>query len=610
MSTMTIERRKKIENHIVKTYFTKHFGIEHGSNGWDIIRGSSDRDIPTVLANPTWDENRVVIRWFIPDEVSYINPECAKVATYYDLVVGPELCYVSDYKLELDKANEKIEELDRCLDQADSIIREWKSNTCCETPTDARKHIEELMQENASLQASVHNLEFTKAIGKEFSLKGCSTRRAFAIKRNTIRYFKSINALNHILYGDGSTTYGRSLEGIQKYLDKNGYSCVMDAIDQLEVENDTLKEAKKRCDSIDDMLEKDKKCIEFSMRSIIVTHKPYQEDTDIAITGMIPGREILADNPFDIPCDVVMVSKRYFERLQAANEQLKKNLRLLNDRNRQLGDAITKERSYILELQKEIAAWQDATSCKVPMEAQSRIVNLLNDLGNSTLRIDSLKTRIAGWERSADYWGNKLNEWKKATECDTPEEAKEIIDCLKENKHARYNKLWITTNGLLISESDKTVDVLEAQVEEASKVISEWQRIAECDTPDTLKWKLYYLRKWVRNCEDEIKKLKGDIQAFRDDKAGRNTLIESLHRDISKWRAATECSDPEHAEKEINKLADRYNSAMKHIDEWQNATGCKLTSMAKEKIEHYERRLGNAVQAASCAAKHLENITF
>lgn len=519
MSMMTTERRKKIENHIVKTYFTKHFGIEHGSNGWDIIHGSSDRDIPTVLADPTWDEGKVVVHWFVPGEVSYIDPARTKVAAYYELVVVPGWFDTSDNKLELDKANEKIEELDRCLNQANDIIDEWRSNTCCETPTEARKHIEELMQENSDLQVKTMK-----------TLR--SPVRVGAIPRNTGRYFKCLNhTLNRILYGDGSTTYGRSLEGIQKYLDKNEYSCVMDAIDQLEVETDALKEDIGEWVKATRCLNPDEAKIKFN------------KGNDASV-------------------------------------------------------ALVKERSYILELQKEIAAWQDATSCKVPMEAQSRIVNLLNDLGNSTLRIDSLKTRIARWERSADYWGNKLNEWKKATkcetpeeaatvlgyyaaacdqtelteeikewkkatECDTPEEAKKRIDGLKEHKPARYNKLWITSNGLLISESDITVDVLEAQIEEANKVISEWQRIAECDTPDTLKWKLDYLRSCIRNCEDEIKKLKGDIQAFRDDKAGRNILIESLNRDISKWKTATGCNTPDQAKGMIKLLVDDINVLMR-----------------------------------------------
>lgn len=451
MSTMTTERRKKIEDHIVKSYFTKSDGIRHGSNGWDIVHGSSDKDIPTVLAYPNWDNYRVVIRWFIPDEVSYINPDTAKVSAYYDLVVISGWFDPSNSELELSKANEKIEELNRCLNQANDIIDEWKSNTCCETPTEARKHIEELMQENADLQ-----VKSMKALR--------SPVRVGIIPRNTDRYFKCVNhSLNHILYGDGSTTYGRSLEGIQKYLDKNGYSCVMDAIDQLEVEND----------------------------------------------------------------------------------ELKGNLRSLSNRNDRLGDTITKNRSYILELQKEIAAWQDATGRKTPEQVKNRILELLGIIDKHLNTIDSLRKEhdwdLATIKILTDIIverDTEISKWKKATERDTPEEAEKRIDGILDDlskadddiidlgveikklqdriKASSRNMLWITSNGLLISESDKTVDVLEAQIEEASEVISEWQ----------------------------------------------------------------------------------------------NATGCKLPSMAKEKIEHYERRLGNAVQAASCAAKHLENITF
>lgn len=485
MGIMTIERRKKIENHIVKTYFTKHFGIEHGSNGWDIIHGSSDRDIPTVLANPTLDENGVVVRWFVPDEVGYIEPASAKVSAHYELMVRSDLCYVSDYKLELDKANGKIEELDRCLNQANDIIDEWKSNTCCETPTEARKHIEELMQENASLQASVHNLEFTKAIGKEFSLKGCSTRRAYAIRRNTDKYFKGVNhSLNRILYGDGSTTYGRSLEGIQKYLDKNGYSCVMDAIDQLEVEND----------------------------------------------------------------------------------ELKKTIRTLNDRNGRLGTTIANERAYVLELQKEISDWQDATCRKTPSEAKDRILELLGIISKHINTIDSLRKEhdwdLATIKILTDIIverDTEISKWKKATERDTPEEAEKRIDGILDDlskadddiidlgveikklqdriKASGRNMLWITSNGLLISESDKTVEALEAQVDKLNNEINE--RVSH-----------------------------------------------------------------------INELDARIKELSNVISDWRNATECKLPSMAKEKIEHYKRRLGNAVQAASCAAKHLDNITF
>ena len=81
-----------------------------------------------------------------------------------------------------------------------------------------------------------------------------------------------------------------------------------------------------RCDSVDalmyayyafmknkeenQMLEKNKDYIEFLMYSMITTHKPDQH-ADITINGMIPERDFLVvNNPFDIPCDVVVISKR------------------------------------------------------------------------------------------------------------------------------------------------------------------------------------------------------------------------------------------------------------------------------------------------------------
>lgn len=75
------------------------------------------------------------------------------------------------------------------------------------------------------------------------------------------------------------------------------------------------------------MLEKNIDYIEFSMHSMMVTYKPYQV-AGIEITGSNPnGRDfIFGNNPFDIPCDVVVVPKKDFDQLQTENDQLKKKL--------------------------------------------------------------------------------------------------------------------------------------------------------------------------------------------------------------------------------------------------------------------------------------------
>ncbi len=172
-----------------------------------------------------------------------------------------------------------------------------------------------------------------------------------------------------------------------------------------------------RCDSVDAlmyayceymrmkenrMLEKDKKCIEFSMHSMTATHKPYQENTEIAITGMAPGKSLLfAINPFDIPCDVIVVPKRYFERLQIENERLQKKIDELHDdisgrstviehdkrEIERLRGVLRRSNSVMLKtLEQEIDTWQKATGCNTPEEAEKKIKLLVDDI-NVLMRV-------------------------------------------------------------------------------------------------------------------------------------------------------------------------------------------------------------------------------
>lgn len=73
------------------------------------------------------------------------------------------------------------------------------------------------------------------------------------------------------------------------------------------------------------MLEKNKDYVEFTLQTMMATHGPYQDDTEVSMTGVINGYRGLP-GCLDIPCDVVVISKRYFDRLQTENEELKKKL--------------------------------------------------------------------------------------------------------------------------------------------------------------------------------------------------------------------------------------------------------------------------------------------
>lgn len=164
------------------------------------------------------------------------------------------------------------------------------------------------------------------------------------------------------------------------------------------------------------MLEKNKNYIEFSMRSMMVTHKPYQEDTDIAITGMIPGCNVpLANNPFDIPCNVVMVSKRDFERLQTENEELKKKLEEFSP--------IPEYREFITALYPredvDKIVWATGQLC-CGRDMQNA---LQADLEFYRTLYSSQSIMLKELDRCVD-------DWQTATGCSTPEEAKRKIKLL------------------------------------------------------------------------------------------------------------------------------------------------------------------------------------
>ena len=79
------------------------------------------------------------------------------------------------------------------------------------------------------------------------------------------------------------------------------------------------------------------------------------------------------------------------------------------------------------------------------------------------------------------------------------------------------------------------------------------------------------------------------------------------------WQKATKCETPEAAATWITSYesaCERGNRLAEEVEEWKKATGCETPVTAESRINYYTKRLGNAVQAASCAAKHLENITF
>ena len=160
------------------------------------------------------------------------------------------------------------------------------------------------------------------------------------------------------------------------------------------------------------MLEKDKNCIEFSMRYMRATHKPYQEDTEIVITGMAPGKSLLwAKNPFDIPCDVVVVPKKDFDRLQTENEQLKKKLEGFSP----------------------IPGYEDFLKALYPETSESdieKVVWVTEQLCCGRDLQHALRTDLENYKRFSSIQAKSIRSWKEATGCNTPEEAKKKIKLL------------------------------------------------------------------------------------------------------------------------------------------------------------------------------------
>lgn len=335
-----------------------------------------------------------------------------------------------------------------------------------------------------------------------------------------------------------------------------------------------------RCDSIDalmyayyefmknkeenQMLEKDKNCIEFSMRSMMATHKPYQEDTEIAITGMAPGKSLLlANNPFDIPCDVVVVSKRYFERLQTGNEQLrteneelKKKLQV-PDPFAEYKELFEKLRSkediekfewtlnHVCGGQASANGWMvTAKLWRRNYETLSKLVGfsskkevedyLVNEAECDTLyeAISKLKDQV---KYTCDEWysaNSRNNSWKAAAECNSPKELIEKRETLEKEieVYSRTLKDWKEGTGCPSPSAAKTLiengPTRIIYLNDPIGVIEKWQKVTGYDRPeDFLKWKA---------------NIEGIMEA---------------------WKGLTGCKYPGEAEKRIQALIERIDES-------------------------------------------------
>lgn len=297
--------------------------------------------------------------------------------------------------------------------------------------------------------------------------------------------------------------------------------------------------------------EKNKTCIEFSMRSMMATHRPYQDDTDIAITGMAPGKSLLANNPFDIPCDVVVIPKRDFDRLQTENEQLKTKL--------QEYDPLPDFR----ELLKKLYSTNDI----------EKLEWTLNHVCGG-------RGSVNGWIAVSLFWKQKYEALSKLVgfvtveeiqdyltneaECDTLHET--LLKLIDENKYACEQ--WYGAN----SENNS------------------WKAAAKCNSPKELIEKREALDKEIGVYSRALKEWK-EITGCPSPSAAK-TLIDSMY----------------------TPLKESYLAMKKDLDQeivtWQKATCCDSPEEANKKLKSYENRLDSVKQSASIAIRHLDNIVF
>lgn len=212
------------------------------------------------------------------------------------------------------------------------------------------------------------------------------------------------------------------------------------------------------------MLEKNKDYIEFLMHTMMVTYKPYQV-AGIEITGSNPdGRDLLfGNNPFDIPCDVVVIPKKDFEKLQASvashEKQDEEYLNFLKAlfpgedveklawMTRQVCEPVVshgaakywkdkcEQLQADLEFHKEMAKTHES-NYKLLLEKTgftslaALTAYICDSCSNPPEGCKTLKKTIEEREKEVKTLDARIDKWKKATKCNSPEEAEKQIELL------------------------------------------------------------------------------------------------------------------------------------------------------------------------------------
>lgn len=280
-------------------------------------------------------------------------------------------------------------------------------------------------------------------------------------------------------------------------------------------------------------LEKNKDYIEFKIHSMMITHKPYDGIAEIGITGTIPERDFLAaNNPFDSPCDVIMVSKRNFERLQAANEQLKKKL---------------EEANSMLETDKYLKK----------LYSIDDVENFKWCLNHTCGGRDSAN----GWIAISLFWKRKYEALSKIVGFSSDEEIQEYLT---------YEAKCETLHEAIVKLIDSNKRVCEEWCS-ANSSNNSWKATAECNSPKELMTKLNSLRDDIKEYKEKYDQAIEIIGKWQ--RATGQLLPNVDDNELAAWKKATGCSTPEEANKKLASYEGRLDSvkqsasiAIRHLD--------------------------------------------
>ena len=291
------------------------------------------------------------------------------------------------------------------------------------------------------------------------------------------------------------------------------------------------------------MLEKNENYIEFYMHSMMVAHSPYNEDTEITITGMAPGKSLLlANNPFDIPCEVVMVPKKEFEKLQTENEQLKKKLHEF--------DSITEFKEFL----KKLYSTED-------------IENLEWVLNHAC----GGRGSVGGWIAVSAFWKQNCETLSKLVGFSSVEEIEDYLtnEAKCDTLHEAIDNLDATVKSYRDMFDDCEPAYVKQRVDEMKDIIisytgqiSEWREATGCSSPSAAKTLIESGASWhhaYNKIKEKNRKLADDVKSWQK-ATGYSTseaLLSAVCNDPDNvWRDATGCDSPQEAGCKINRLCD------------------------------------------------------